>query len=213
MNPMHPLTEAVIAGNRDAIGDLVRECIDDGENAVDIVDRHLVPGMNIVGERFRDNIIFVPEMLLSARAMKEALRILEPMLAASNVQPLYRAVLGSVEGDLHDIGKNLVSMVWKSSRIEVIDLGVNVKPAKFVEAVRQHQPHLVGLSALLTTTMPAMHLTVKAIREAGMPVRIMVGGAPVTMDFAVKIGADGYAESAGHAVEAAVTLLSKSNAD
>jgi 5-methyltetrahydrofolate--homocysteine methyltransferase len=129
------------------------------------------------------------------------------MLVAAGVKPEYTAVIGTVEGDLHDIGKNLVAMMWKGANIEVIDLGVNVPPAKFVEAVTQHQPKLLGLSALLTTTMPAMREVVKQVRAAGVPVKIVIGGAPITPDFAREIGADGYSPDAGSAVDTALELL------
>jgi len=207
MNDQHPLTLAIIAGRRKEIPDLVNQCLAAGEKAGDIVEHRLVPGMAIVGEQFKRNEIFVPEMLIAARAMKEALKILEPMLVAAGVKPEHNAVIGTVEGDLHDIGKNLVAMMWKGANIEVIDLGVNVPPAKFVEAVKQHKPKLVGLSALLTTTMPAMRDTVKAIREAGLPVKIVIGGAPITLDYAREIGADGYAADAGSAVDTAMALV------
>jgi len=207
MNELHPLTRAIVAGKRKEVPDLVNQCLAAGEKAGDIVQNRLVPGMAIVGEKFKRNEIFVPEMLLAARAMKEALKILEPALVAAGVKPEHTAVIGTVEGDLHDIGKNLVAMMWKGANIQVIDLGVNVPPAKFVEAIKQHQPQLVGLSALLTTTMPAMRDTVKAIREAGQAVKICVGGAPITHEFAKEIGADGYSTDAGSAVDAAVALL------
>jgi 5-methyltetrahydrofolate--homocysteine methyltransferase len=139
--------------------------------------------------------------------MKEALKILEPLLAAAGVRPEHRAVIGTVEGDLHDIGKNLVAMMWKGANLEVIDLGANVPAARFVEAVKQHQPRLVGLSALLTTTMPAMRDIVKAIRDTGPAVKVLIGGAPITPEFAREIGADGYAPDAGSAVDAALALL------
>jgi 5-methyltetrahydrofolate--homocysteine methyltransferase len=207
MNDQHPLTQAIIAGKRREVPDLVQQCLAAGETAGDIVEKRLVPGMAIVGEKFKQNEIFVPEMLIAARAMKEALKLLEPLLAAAGVKPEHNAVIGTVEGDLHDIGKNLVAMMWKGANIEVIDLGVNVPPAKFVEAVKQHQPKLVGLSALLTTTMPAMRDTVKAIRDAGLAVKIVIGGAPITLEYAREIGADGYAADAGSAVDAAMELL------
>jgi 5-methyltetrahydrofolate--homocysteine methyltransferase len=146
-------------------------------------------------------------MLIAARAMKEALRVLEPFLIAAGVKPEHTAVIGTVEGDLHDIGKNLVAMMWKGANIEVIDLGVNVPVARFVESVKEHRSTLVGLSALLTTTMPAMRDTVKAIRDAGLNVKIMVGGAPITHEFAREIGADGYSPDAGTAVDMAIELL------
>ena len=207
MNELHPLTLAIIAGKRKEVPELVQQCLAAGEKAGDIVENRLVPGMAIVGEKFKRNEIFVPEMLIAARAMKEALKILEPALVAAGVKPEHTAVIGTVEGDLHDIGKNLVAMMWKGANIEVIDLGVNVPPAKFVEAVKQHHPKLLGLSALLTTTMPAMRETVKAIREAGLVVKICVGGAPITHEYAREIGADGYSADAGSAVDTAMELL------
>jgi 5-methyltetrahydrofolate--homocysteine methyltransferase len=207
MNDPHPLTQAIIAGRRKEVPALVNQCLAAGETAANIVEHRLVPGMMIIGEQFKRNEIFVPEMLIAARAMKEALKILEPMLVAAGVKPEHNAVIGTVEGDLHDIGKNLVAMMWKGANIEVIDLGVNVSPAKFVEAVKQHRPKLVGLSALLTTTMPAMRETVKAIHATGLPSKVVIGGAPITPEYAREIGADGYAADAGSAVDTALALL------
>jgi 5-methyltetrahydrofolate--homocysteine methyltransferase len=207
MNDQHPLTQAIIAGRRKDVPQLVQQCLDAGETAGAIVEQRLVPGMAIVGERFKRNEIFVPEMLLAARAMKEALKILEPKLVAAGIKPEFYAVIGTVEGDLHDIGKNLVAMMWKGANIEVIDLGVNVPVAKYVEAIKQHNPNILGLSTLLTTTMPAMRNTVKAIRDAGLSVKIVVGGAPVTLEYAREIGADAYAADAASAVDAAMSLL------
>jgi 5-methyltetrahydrofolate--homocysteine methyltransferase len=207
MNQDHPLTQAVINGRRKEVPEYVQQCLDAGEEAKFIVEQRLVPGMTTVGERFKKNEIFVPEMLVAARAMKEALRILEPMLVAAGVTPEYTAVIGTVEGDLHDIGKNLVAMMWKGTNINVVDIGVNVPAAKFAEAVLQHKPQLVGLSALLTTTMPAMKAAVAAIKATGVPVKTVVGGAPVTLQYAREIGADGYATDAGSAVDVAMELL------
>jgi 5-methyltetrahydrofolate--homocysteine methyltransferase len=207
MSDTHPLGVAVIAGKRKEIPDLVATCISVGESAQFIVENRLVSAMAVVGEKFKNNEIFVPEMLIAARAMKEALKILEPMLVEAGVRPEFNAVIGTVEGDLHDIGKNLVAMMWKGANIDVIDLGVNVPPAKFVEAIRENNARLVGLSALLTTTMPAMRETVKAIRDAGLSPKIMIGGAPITIEYASEIGADGYAADAGSAVDAAMALL------
>jgi 5-methyltetrahydrofolate--homocysteine methyltransferase len=207
MNEQHPLTQAVIDGRRKEVGELVKQYLDAGESAVWILENRLVPGMMIVGERFKRNEIFVPEMLIAARAMKEAMKVLEPRLMAAGVKPKHNAVIGTVEGDLHDIGKNLVAMMWKGANIDVIDLGVNVPAGKFVESVKQHKPKLVGLSALLTTTMPAMRDTVKAIRDEGLDVKIMIGGAPITREFARQIGADGYSPDAGSAVDTAMELL------
>jgi len=207
MSNPHPLTEAIVAGRRKDVPDLVQQCLDAGEKAGDIVENRLVPGMMVVGDRFKRNEIFVPEMLIAARAMKEALKILEPLLVEAGVKPEHNAVIGTVEGDLHDIGKNLVAMMWKGANIEVIDLGVNVPAAKFVDAVKEHQPSVLGLSSLLTTTMPAMRDTVKAVREAGFTLKVIIGGAPITDEFAREIGADGYAPDAGSAVDAALALL------
>src|ERR1039458_9024754 len=207
MNDQHPLTQAIIAGRRKEVPDLVNGCLAAGEKAGDIVEHRLVPGMMVVGEKFKRNEIFVPEMLIAARAMKEALKVLEPLLAAAGVKPEHTAIIGTVEGDLHDIGKNLVAMMWKGANIEVIDLGVNVPAATFVESVKQYKPQLVGLSALLTTTMPAMRDTVKAIRDEGLAVKIVVGGAPITREFAREIGADGYSPDAGAAVDTVIELL------
>jgi len=207
MSDLHPLSEAVIAGRRKEVPELVQACIDAGESAQFIVEDRLVPAMAVVGERFKNNEIFVPEMLIAARAMKEALKVLEPLLVEAGVKPEFNAVIGTVEGDLHDIGKNLIAMMWKGANIDVIDLGVNVSPAQFVAAIREHSVKLVGLSALLTTTMPAMRDTVKAIREAGLDPIILIGGAPITGEYAKEIGADGYAPDAGSAVDAAMSLL------
>lgn len=207
MEEYHPLTDAVIRGRRKEVPALTRQCLDAGEDAASIVTNRLVPGMAVVGERFKRNEIFVPEMLIAARAMKEALLILEPLLAAAGVKPEYTAVIGTVEGDLHDIGKNLVGMMWKGANINVIDLGVNVPQATFIEAVRQHRAQLLGLSTLLTTTMPAMRETVIAIHATGLPAKVVIGGAPITPEYAREIGADGYAPDAGSAVDAALALL------
>ena len=202
MNIDHPLTQAIIAGRRKDVPQLVQQCLDAGETAGSIVENRLVPGMAVVGEKFKRNEIFVPEMLIAARAMKEALKILEPKLVAAGIKPEHNAVIGTVEGDLHDIGKNLVAMMWKGANFRVVDLGTNVAPDKFVAAVKEHQAHVVGLSALLTTTMPAMKEAVAAIRGAGLnQVKVVVGGAPITAEFARDIGADGFSPDATSAVD------------
>jgi 5-methyltetrahydrofolate--homocysteine methyltransferase len=146
--------------------------------------------------------------LIAARAMKEAMTILEPLLVGAGIKPKYTAVIGTVQGDLHDIGKNLVALMWKGANIGVVDLGTNVPPAKFVAAVQEHKAQIVGLSALLTTTMTAMQATIQAIRDAGLAsVKVMIGGAPVTQEFADRIGADGFAADAATAVERAIALI------
>lgn len=208
MSTFEQLSHAVVAGKSKDAKALTQQALTEGAQPGAVVDQALVPAMAIVGDRFRDNQIFVPEMLMSARAMKESLAILEPKLLAAGVQPKYTAVIGSVQGDLHDIGKNLVAIMWKGANFRVVDLGVNVSPAKFVAAIQQHKPQVVGLSTLLTTTMPAMVETVRVIRASGCPpVKIMVGGAPVTQQFANEIGADGYSADASAAVEVALKLI------
>jgi 5-methyltetrahydrofolate--homocysteine methyltransferase len=207
MSEMHPLTEAIISGNRDRALALTQECLDAGEEASFIVENRLVPGMAIVGEQFSNNEIYIPEMLIAARAMKESLKLLEPLLADAGVRPAYTAVIGTVEGDLHDIGKNLVAMMWRGANIGVIDLGVNVPARVFVTAIEEHKPDLVGMSALLTTTMPAMRGVVAAIKATGLPVKVVIGGAPVTEEFAREVGADGFALDAGSAVDVALSLV------
>jgi 5-methyltetrahydrofolate--homocysteine methyltransferase len=164
----------------------------------------MTAAMEVIGRRFQCNEIYVPEMLISARAMKESTAILEPVLTAAGIEPEHTAVIGTIKGDLHDIGKNLVAMMWKGANIEVVDLGANVGPERFVEAAREHGASIVGISALLTTTMVGMKDVVAAIRAAGLDqVKVIVGGAPVTAEYAASIGADGYAPDAASAVEAA----------
>lgn len=208
MTTLEQLSQAVANGKSKDAKALTQRAIDEGTKPGDVVDHALVPAMASVGEKFKQNLIFVPEMLVAARAMKEAMTLLEPRLVAAGITPKYTAVLGTVQGDLHDIGKNLVGVMWKGANFRVIDLGTNVPPAKFVAAIVEHKPQIVGLSALLTTTMTAMVETVHAIRASGCPpVKIMVGGAPISQRFANEVGADGYAEDAGAAVDRARELV------
>jgi 5-methyltetrahydrofolate--homocysteine methyltransferase len=167
----------------------------------------MTEAMGIIGRLFQDGDIFVPEMLIAARAMKEATAILEPVLVAAGIRPEHTAVIGTVEGDLHDIGKNLVGMMLKGAAIEVVDLGVNVPADRFVEAAREHNARLIGLSALLTTTMPNMRKVVEAIKASDVNATVMIGGAPTTPEFAAQIGADGFAPDAGAAADLAKSLL------
>lgn len=205
------LKTAVINGKRKDVKAIVPELLEGGADPVDLLDKALIPAMGVVGERFKNNEVFVPEMLVSARAMKEAMKTVEPILIERGVKPEFKAIIGTVEGDLHDIGKNLVATMWKGAGFEVVDLGVNVSPPAFVQAVEEHKPDLVGLSALLTTTMPSMRETVESIRSAGhSSVKILIGGAPVTQDYANEIGADGYASDAASAVDAAKACLAGS---
>lgn len=207
MTTLELLLQAVSAGKARDAKALAQRALDEAIHPAHIVEQALVPAMAGVGERFKRNEIFVPEMLIAARAMKEAMAVLEPRLAAAGVTPKYTAVIGTVQGDLHDIGKNLVATMWRGANFRVVDLGSNVPPARFVAAVQEHRPQLVGLSALLTTTMPAMVATVRALREQAGPVRIMVGGAPITQPFCDEIGADGFAPDAGSAVDKAQALM------
>ena len=208
MSEMQELTQAVIKGDRNKAKQLTQALLDKQVVPMDIVEKGLVPGMAEVGDRFKRNEYFVPEMLIAARAMKEAMAMLEPLLAKAGIKPKHTAVLGTVQGDLHDIGKNLVGMMWKGANIGVVDLGSNVSPEKFVAAVKQHNAQIVGLSALLTTTMPAMKDTVKALRGAGLnTVKIIIGGAPITQQFADEIGANAYAPDAASGVDVAMKVM------
>ncbi len=200
------LTEAVKTGKRKDAKAVTEQALAESASPQAILDA-LKIGMDDVGRRFKANEIFVPEVLVAARAMKSSMELLEPALAASGIKAAFRVVIGTVEGDLHDIGKNLVAMMLKGSGFEVIDLGTNVSPAAFAEAVKTHDAQLVGLSALLTTTMPAMRSTVETLKSAGLTVKIMVGGAPITDAFAQEIGADGYSADAASAVELARSLV------
>jgi 5-methyltetrahydrofolate--homocysteine methyltransferase len=207
MADLDGLSKAIEAGDRVTAVALTQAAIDDGLGAQVILDA-MTNAMTIVGGRFQRDEIFVPEMLIAARAMKEATARLEPLLVAADIRPEATAILGTVQGDLHDIGKNLVGMMWRGANIEVFDLGVNVPPERYVAAVKEHNASLLGLSALLTTTMGGMRNVVAAIRAAGLTdVKIIVGGAPVTAEFAREIGADGYAPDAGSAVDVAKSMI------
>jgi 5-methyltetrahydrofolate--homocysteine methyltransferase len=201
------LKEAVEVGDRASAVRITREAVDEGLDPRTILAA-MTAAMEVIGTRFQNQEIYVPEMLISARAMKEATAVLEPVLVEAGIRPQHTAVIGTIKGDLHDIGKNLVAMMWKGANIEVIDLGTNVSPERFVEAAREHGAHLVGISALLTTTMVGMRDVVAAIRAADLGgIKVVIGGAPVTQDFADQIGADGYAPDAASAVEVAREAL------
>ncbi|MCC5843664.1 MAG: corrinoid protein [Verrucomicrobia bacterium] len=200
------LIEAVKTGKRKDAKAVTEQALAENTSPQAVLDA-LKTGMDDVGLRFKANEIFVPEVLVAARAMKTSMELLEPVLAASGITAEFRVVIGTVEGDLHDIGKNLVAMMLKGSGFEVIDLGTNVSAAAFAEAVKTHNAQLVGLSALLTTTMPAMRGTVELLKAEGIAVKIMVGGAPITDAFAKEIGADGYSADAASAVDLARSLV------
>ena len=203
MADLAALSAAVGAGDRSSATRLVSVAIEEGASPQALLDS-MTQAMHEVGQRFSRNEIFVPEMLIAARAMKEAMAVLEPLLVDAGIQPEVTAVLGTVKGDLHDIGKNLVAMMWKGANFRVIDLGTNVEPQAFAQAVVEHDARIVGASALLTTTMVGMSDVVASVRATGRPgVAVIVGGAPVTEEFARSIGADGYAPDAATAVTVA----------
>ena len=207
---MDEISTAVIEGDLDEIEDLTEDALDDGLSAEEILNKGLMPGMDHVGVEFRAGNMFVPEVLRSARTMQGAMDILNPLLAESGVALAGKVLLGTVKGDLHDIGKNLVGMMCEGAGFEVEDIGKDVAPEAFVEAVKAFEPDILGMSALLTTTMRAMESTIKVLEEAGVrdSVKIMVGGAPVTQAFADQIGADGYASNAASAADLAKMLSS-----
>jgi 5-methyltetrahydrofolate--homocysteine methyltransferase len=207
MTDLNALAEAIIKGDQKAAVEATKAAIEEGVGAKSILDNGLIAGMAVIGDRFKKNEIYVPEVLIAARAMKMAMSILEPELTRAGVEPIGKLVIGTVQGDLHDIGKNLVAMMLKGAGFEVIDLGVDIRPEKFVEQAKAKSVHLVGMSALLTTTMPAMEKTIKALRDAGVPAKVMIGGAPVTQSYADKIGANGYAANAASAVDLAKSLV------
>ena len=206
MADLTELASAIEGGDRTSAVRLTTEALEASVPAQEVLDA-MTAAMGVIGQHFQDGDIFVPEMLIAARAMKEATVVLEPHLVEAGIRPEHTAVIGTVEGDLHDIGKNLVGMMLKGAAIEVIDLGVNVSAAKFVEAARGHKARLIGLSALLTTTMPNMRAVVEAIKAANVDTLVMIGGAPTTPEFATQIGADGFAPDAGAAVDLAKRLL------
>ena len=199
------ISNAVIEGRVKDIPDLTNTALSSGLTAKDILDKGLMPGMDVIGAEFKKGKKFVPEVLLSARTMQTSLGILKPLLAQAGAKMAGKVILGTVKGDLHDIGKSLVGMLLEGSGFEVVDLGKDVPPEKFVDSVKQEKPNIVAMSALLTTTMRSMGHTMTALKEAGLreTVKVMIGGAPVTMEFAKQIGADGYASNAPAAVELA----------
>lgn len=204
------LKQAVLEGNEEQAAALTQKALEQKVEPGKILNEALVPAMDIVGQEYERGDRYVPEMLISAEAMKAAMRVLKPKLVEAGVKARGKVVLGTVEGDLHDIGKNLVAMMLEGAGFEVVDLGTEVTAEQFVEAVREHGPELLGMSALLTTTMVHMPEVIEALTKAGLrdKVKIMVGGAPVTQEYATKIGADGYAQDAASAVDLAKRLVS-----
>lgn len=209
MADLSALAENLINGKAQEVKELTQKALDEGVAPGEILNEGLIKGMNVVGERFKNNEFYVPEVLIAARAMHAGMDILKPKLVESGVEPIGRVLLGTVKGDLHDIGKNLVAMMLEGAGFEVIDLGIDVPPEKFAQAVNEHGGDVVAMSALLTTTMTQMKTTLEALEEAGVKskVKTLIGGAPVTQNYADEIGADGYARDAASAADKAKELL------
>ena len=209
MVQLQALADAIISGNRVKSLELTNEALKEGVPAKRILDEGLIPGMAVVGEKFKNCEFYVPEVLVAARAMSASMQKLRPALIAAKVEPVGRVAIGTVRGDLHDIGKNLVAMMLEGAGFEIIDLGVDCAPESFVNAVKEKRANLIALSALLTTTMPAMQDTVEALEAAGLRDRakVIIGGAPVTQKFCDQIGADGYAPDAASGVDIAKDVL------
>lgn len=211
MSDLQAITKTLITGDVKKLQELVQEALAARVPANDILQKGLIAGMDIVGEKMQSGDLFIPEVLMAARAMSFSVEILKPLLAEGEATSAGKVIIGTVKGDLHDIGKNLVVMMIESAGFEVIDLGVDVEPDMFVKAIKENKPSLVGLSALLTTTMPMMRKSIESIEESGLrdSLNIIVGGAPVSQSFADEIGANGYAADAGSAVKLAKTLINE----
>lgn len=209
MSQFEQIAQAVINGRAPETERLINEAIVSGTKPAELINQGLIAGMEVVADRFKNNEIYVPEVLIAARAMNAGLAIVKPLVSESDLQPIGKVIIGTVKGDLHDIGKKLVAMMLEGAGFEVVDLGIDVSPEEFVEAVREHRPQVLGMSALLTTTMPAMAQTIKLLVEKGVrdQVKVIIGGAPITDAFAQEIGADGYAPDAGSAVDVAKSLV------
>jgi 5-methyltetrahydrofolate--homocysteine methyltransferase len=207
MADLGALAQALIKGDRDRVVALTTAAIKEGVKAKDILEKGLIAGMDVVGRRFKANEVYVPEVLIAARAMHGGMAILQPELVAAGVKPIGTVVLGTVKGDLHDIGKNLVGMMLTGGGLKVVDIGIDASPDKFVQAVKAEKAEVCAMSALLTTTMPQMAEVVKALKASGVKVKTMIGGAPVTQSYADEIGADGYAADAASAADLAKKLM------
>ncbi len=211
MADLNAVAENIINGKADEVKNLVQAAVDEGVNVGEVLNDGLIKGMGVVGENFKNNVFYVPEVLIAARAMKAGMDILRPLLADAGVEPLGKVAIGTVKGDLHDIGKNLVAMMLEGAGFEVIDLGIDVAPETFINSVTEQGAQVLALSALLTTTMPSMKTTIDAVKEAGIAdnVKIMIGGAPVTQRYADEIGADGYARDAASGADTAKELIAE----
>lgn len=205
------IKDAVIKGSRDKVVKLTKEALEQGVEIRKILDEGLIGGMVVMGERFKNNEVFIPEVLISAKAMHAGVAVLEPHFVKHGIKPVGKVVIGTVKGDLHDIGKNIVSMMLKGAGFEIHDLGIDVPTEKFIEALMRTDADILAMSSLLTTSMGSMRDTIKALNDKGLrdKVKAMVGGAPVTQEFADSIGADGYARDAATAVDKAKELIKK----
>jgi 5-methyltetrahydrofolate--homocysteine methyltransferase len=209
MTDLQALYKAVIEGNKKLAEETVKQALEEGANPEDLLQKYMIPAMDEVGRLFEANEYFVPELLISARAMKAALELIRPRLVETGAKPVGKVVIGTVRGDLHDIGKNLVAAMLEGGGFEVIDLGVDVSPEKFVETAKERDAQIIAMSALLTTTMPGMKTTVETLEKAGLKgkIKTMIGGAPVTQRYADDIGADGFSDNASGAVRVARQLV------
>lgn len=205
------LANAIINCDVEKVLELTQKAVDEGEKTSDIINLGLIAGMNVVGKYFKEGDMYVPEVLMAAKAMNDGMAIVKPLLVEGETSAAGKVVLGTVEGDLHDIGKNLVGMMMESAGLEVVDVGIDVSTQKFIDAVKEHKPDVLALSALLTTTMIAMKETIDMLKEEGLreQVKVMIGGAPVTLEYANNIGADGYAADAASAKDLALRFSEK----
>lgn len=207
MANLKEIAENVIKGQAQKVKELVQKALDEKVQVKSILEEGLIAGMNVVGAKFKNNEFYVPEVLIAARAMKTGMELLKPLLANAGVKPMATIVVATVKGDLHDIGKNLVSMMMEGAGFKVVDLGIDASPEKFVSTAKENNADLIGMSALLTTTMTSMKTTIDALKQAGVKTKTMIGGAPVTQNYADEIGADGYAPDAASAVDKAKELM------
>ncbi len=208
MADLQAIADALIKGDRDTVVKLTEEALEEGMEPEEILNNGLIAGMEVIGRRFKANEVYVPEVLIAARAMHGGMNVLAPKLAAAGVKPIGTVVLGTVKGDLHDIGKNLVGMMLTGAGLNVIDVGTDVPAEKFIETCKAEDAKVCAMSALLTTTMPQMAEVVKACKDAGIEVKTIIGGAPVTEDYANEIGADGYAPDAASAADKVKEIIS-----
>lgn len=207
MADLNELVQCVIRGQAPKVKELTQKALDEKVAVKDVLEKGLIAGMSFIGERFKKKEVYVPEVLIAARAMKAGMELLKPLLAKSDIKPVGIVVIGTVKGDLHDIGKNIVSMMLEGAGFKVVDVGVDVSPDKFIATAKESQANVIAMSALLTTTMVSMKTTIDEIKKVGLKTKTMIGGAPVTQSYADEVGADGYAPDAASAVDKAKQLL------